>query len=966
MEGFGPFRERQCVDFDSLSDSGLFLIHGRTGAGKSTILDAIVYAVYGHVPRYASQPGQQVRSQHCGPRDPSLVEVEFTTGNQRYRVRRTPEYERPKARGDGTTLERPTAELARWDGHGWEGLASQVRDVGHHLHELVPFSAEQFLQVVLLAQGDFQRFLIASSKDRQSLLRTLFDSGRFEQYDAELQRRAGQLRERGRAATETAANAARALAEHVGQEAPGQRDRSEGERGAGSDADWAAEVVAALSAETVSAETAAAAAAEALEAARCELTRCEALLAGQRRRERLRTELVALDARRADVDAARERLQAAVAAAPVQPTHAEVLRARTRAAESTERLDKAVARHAEVLGCAPAERSEDVRDGLLAEVSRLEHGVAAERERDELAGALQRLTTELTGCARERAEAAAWLERAEEVLLTAPRHETAATAERLRQLADELAQAQRHQQALRRLRSAEEAALVRGEARTRASALLDGLRRRRLEEYAGALAAELSDGHPCSVCGSTEHPAPAVLPEEAVTPELLAAAEEDQEGAARRAATADEAVVAARVLVEESSGARAAGTLAALLDEARAQHEAALVEHRARADAASTAERLRPAAHRLGVREAVLQQQTGEVRERISALDAVLDRARGEADTVAERRDELLHRLEAVTEFLECLDVAERDGAALDQALRTRESALEHQGFGALEDCLAALLPADQLARLRTEVTAYDDARTSVVSALAAADLHDLPTETVDPAPARVRLEAADDEHRRAVAHLGAARQRERTALLLREQLDNAWARTSALAGEWELVQRLANSVHGEAPNTRRLRLENYVLAVQLEEIVRAANQRLAIMSTGRYELGVSDVAATRGNNSGLDVRVLDQHTGASRTAESLSGGERFLASLALALGLAEVVSSRAGGINLETLFIDEGFGALDAETLDLVMATLDELRANGRSVGVISHVEALKERIGAQVLVEAVPGGASVVRQCG
>jgi exonuclease SbcC len=177
-------------------------------------------------------------------------------------------------------------------------------------------------------------------------------------------------------------------------------------------------------------------------------------------------------------------------------------------------------------------------------------------------------------------------------------------------------------------------------------------------------------------------------------------------------------------------------------------------------------------------------------------------------------------------------------------------------------------------------------------------------------------------------------------------------------------VARLADTVAGRAPNTRRMALETFVLAAELEEIVDAANLRLDHMSAGRYRLQHTDALAARGAASGLGLEVMDAFTGQCRPPQSLSGGETFLASLALALGLAEVVTARAGGIRLDTLFIDEGFGSLDDETLDLAMRTLDELRQGGRTVGVISHVGSMKDQLPAQVRVTATPRGPSIIRQ--
>ncbi|WP_394289421.1 SbcC/MukB-like Walker B domain-containing protein, partial [Microbacterium sp.] len=216
-------------------------------------------------------------------------------------------------------------------------------------------------------------------------------------------------------------------------------------------------------------------------------------------------------------------------------------------------------------------------------------------------------------------------------------------------------------------------------------------------------------------------------------------------------------------------------------------------------------------------------------------------------------------------------------------------------------------------------------------------------------------------------AAIAAAADAVTAASALRDLAVRIDAATAAIAGATEeaaVVTRLADTVAGRAPNTYKMDLETFVLAAELEEIVAAANLRLAEMSSGRYTLHHTDARQARNAASGLGIEVRDAHTGRLRPPQSLSGGETFLASLALALGLAEVVTSRAGGIRLDTLFIDEGFGSLDPETLELAMRTLDELRAGGRIVGLISHVEAMKDQIPAQLVVTATPEGPSVISQ--
>ena len=243
-------------------------------------------------------------------------------------------------------------------------------------------------------------------------------------------------------------------------------------------------------------------------------------------------------------------------------------------------------------------------------------------------------------------------------------------------------------------------------------------------------------------------------------------------------------------------------------------------------------------------------------------------------------------------------------------------------------------------------------------------ELAGAPEEPVDTAASLLALQAADAARTTALRAEGDARTLVAGLRDLAMQIDQAYAGVAVRAEEAAAVARLADTVAGRAPNTMKMDLETFVLAAELEEIVTAANLRLSDMSSGRYRLQHTDARAARGAASGLGLEIMDAFTGQSRPAQSLSGGETFLASLALALGLAEVVTARAGGVRLDTLFVDEGFGSLDDETLDLAMRTLDELRQGGRTVGVISHVAAMKEQLPAQLAVEATPAGPSVIRQ--
>jgi exonuclease SbcC len=427
------------------------------------------------------------------------------------------------------------------------------------------------------------------------------------------------------------------------------------------------------------------------------------------------------------------------------------------------------------------------------------------------------------------------------------------------------------------------------------------------------------------VCGSTSHPAKAPASAEPVTEADIAAAEaalaEAEAQAARRSREAGDA----RAKLAELQGAAAGHT------EASAQ--AAQAEGTARLAAAKAA----------AARAAELRARRATLDTQLDGHDAELERLRTACDAANER-----------------LATAK---AELEQALKTVEGARGgHAGVAArLAAITAEVRAVRQVLRNRQE---HDTAVAAVEATLAEPAVRDAPAEAVQLDAAKERLDeasAARDAAREARATIAAHLE---TATRLLHEAQQAHERSGALAARFEVVQRLANTVHGQLPNTMAMRLESFVLAAELEEIVAAANERLRQMSGGRYLLEHSDERAARGAQSGLGLAILDQHTGMARPTQSLSGGETFLASLALALGLAEVVTGRAGGITLDTLFIDEGFGSLDSETLEIAMGTLDSLRAGGRTIGLISHVEAMKEQIPARLQVDVADGGWSLIRQ--
>jgi exonuclease SbcC len=457
---------------------------------------------------------------------------------------------------------------------------------------------------------------------------------------------------------------------------------------------------------------------------------------------------------------------------------------------------------------------------------------------------------------------------------------------------------------------------------------------------------------------------------------MLAAAEVERDAAARDERRAADAAKAARERHAEAA-ARAGGQgvevlrtqLAVATEEltdaerAVARRDALAARHAELAALDAEAE-----ASRTGLVELLIAART-----RIAALTATVDAARqavdaarGEHASVAERVTHVTALRDAARAAADARADAERAATRAAQARADADERIAASAFADAAEATAALMKPAARESLAERISAHDTqlAATRARVLELELDLAGAPAEPVDTGASRAALDAADAARTTA---LRAERDAYTVVERLRDlalQIDDAYAGVAARAADAAAVARLADTVAGRAPNTMKMDLETFVLAAELEEIVAAANLRLGDMSSGRYRLQHTDARAARGAASGLGLEIMDAFTGQARPAQSLSGGETFLASLALALGLAEVVTARAGGVRLDTLFVDEGFGSLDEETLDLAMRTLDELRQGGRMVGVISHVAAMKEQLPAQLAVEATPQGPSVIRQ--
>ncbi|MFF6950953.1 AAA family ATPase [Streptomyces iakyrus] len=989
LTAFGPFGGTQTVDFDELSSAGLFLLHGPTGAGKTSVLDAVCYALYGSVPgaRQGGGQGTTLRSDHAAPATRTEVTLDLTVAGRRLEVTRQPPWERPKKRGTGTTLDKAQTWLREYDATAgaWKDLSRSHQEIGEEITQLLGMSREQFCQVVLLPQGDFARFLRADAEARGKLLGRLFDTRRF----ADVEKR---LAERRRATeTQVRDGDAELLADaHRMQQAAGDTmelpELAPGEPGL-------AEAV--LSAAAVARSTAR----EQLTVAACTLTAAESAQAAAARALDDARELDRLQRRFAQ---ARERAASLEQGAEAY-REAQALMERARKAETVApALDLRESSEAEHRRAAAAEaRARALLPETFADAGAAGLASAARRAAEELGGLdsarraerrLAELLDERAGLDRQEhadadllQEAEAWLDGWEETRTAlqarvdsaqkdaalaeqlAERREPARQRLRAARLRDQLAQDT--DQAVERVRSAQEMAL-------RAKQHWLDLKEQRLNGIAAELAANLTDGEPCAVCGATEHPAPArkvaghvdrEAEEHALT--SYQRADEQRTEDERRLGVAREALAAASA----EAGDTPTGQLVEEVEELEERYTRA---RGAAAELHAAQECLRQAGHeherRLAARQEAAVRTASRVghRERLdrerAALEEELDRARGSLDSVAARAAQLERRTALLTDAADAARAADDSAQRLKDADARLADAAFRAGFETPQAAAAALLDRAAHRELQRRLDAWQHEEAAVRAVLAEADTAAAAREPrADPDAAQRTADEADRRLRAAASAHDAARRRCAELDRLSARAAASVRRLAPLREEYDRVARMAGLAAGtSADNERRMRLESYVLAARLEQVAAAATVRLRRMSSGRYTLVHSDDRTGRGR-SGLGLHVVDAWTGRERDTATLSGGETFFASLALALGLADVVTDEAGGVRLDTLFIDEGFGSLDDQTLDEVLDVLDSLRERDRSVGIVSHVPDLRRRIHAQL--EVVKGrSGSALRQRG
>lgn len=1073
FEAFMAYPKRQEINFDTLNNAGVFLLNGPTGAGKTTILDAICYALYGETSSdRESAKLHSTYAAHSGTKPRVLLDV--TLHGKRLRIDRTPAYNKPITRGarKGQMREESAkatlAELAPGadpaDEKAWTPISSSVAEVNRTIAERTHLTKEQFLKVVLLPQGQFAQFLKSKPKERKELLKKMFPVEHYEQLFAALTEEAKTAQQevaqdentqRGyleRARAEMLALQALLDAADLDAEEPAEEGNETSEQ---------------LTAESVTAETLDAWVAGGVERARetsarekqeqqrltDEADRYTRLLAERaqlqadwREYEQLCERRTRLTERADEHKAQREELAQARAAAPLHAQYAQV-HAESQALAARQQEQAACASALDENGNAllAALRDENIspevtfpEETTFAALASLEPA-DQENQLEALLDTLRALQKKDTQLTEEEAAAAALLKqahsleqdksRAEKTLsdLTAQAEQLAeelagySTADEERTLAAHLVtEAQQKHDAAQQMQQkvdAASAAVAAAEKKSKRTATAEqkaqekwqasarqalaateefkNLQVLRLTQASSLLARELKDGEPCAVCGSVEHPAPAQIAEgeQLIERADLDAAKEREDKAHQQARTHELAKDRATKAHQEASEALAAARTQ--YETLAAQGECDVEQTAAQLQQAQT--RLAQAQSRVTARDGVLvkveqlrgqQQKAQEALRTIEAAAVEAQTRHRDAAARCEAAAAELAPARAAVGFAQRVEAVEGYRAAHQRLARAvlllgqarerhalaaaqAERLLAESSFESAELVQAAVRTPERVDALEQAVAAYELEHARLLEGFG--------REAIVAVAARVAAgeQAPDDlqgvreqvEQLRAAAHRLTLREGERESVLrslqaLRGEYAAFRAQTAQRYDRAQMLANLAAAARGDTLGgyEHQVDLVSYVLGAEFERILRSASLHLDRMSEGRYGMVFSDHRA-KGSRSGggLNLEITDTWTGEPREASSLSGGESFLASLSLALGLAEVVQANNGGIELDTLFIDEGFGTLDAETLDMVMGTIESLRDSGRTIGLISHVEEMKNRIPAQIVVEKGQNGSSV-----
>ena len=976
MQAFGPYIDKSEIDFTLFGATGLYLITGNTGAGKTTIFDAITYALYGEMSG-DNREAKMMRSKYASPEADTFVELTFDCHGKKYTIRRNPEYERKKRRGEGTTVQAADVLLTMPDG------STHNKDVRQLIEqEIIMLNRDQFRQTVMIAQGDFLKLLYASSKERQPLLRTLFGTENYEQLSRKLADdnkslyiKREKLKESIRQYTEGIQCA----------EIPELADNIYANAQAAN-----TEVLAELIERLVSAGEAnkkelkkhSEETDRQYTAAVRELEHCENYL---RRLSEMRKRLVAaendtekhlaesrkLTAELEKTTGDKNQLEAEQSALADSPAALERFKNELEKAEEKQKKAAELAEQIKELE-RDSEQLEKLESELIkvsGDKTELEKQTGAENEK---AAALRKKAAGMDGCAAEK---------------VAAENKLAAAAERKAALEKLIAEYDECEDKQKKLETAQKKYLKAYEEHRKKANALECLEKLYMDAQAGILADKLSPGMPCPVCGSTEHPAPAVKAKNVPTENELEAAKAEAEHASELKTSANNAAAKLNGEAENSRkklNEAAAALLGSFGDDIKTcakiriaeciQEEAEINEQLKKAEAMMTerADALKSA--ELSEKKAVaLTAEIKKAEEQYSAL--IADKSKTEGQLIQLRK--LISAAMASYFGSDALEGAAEKAARLVRTASEETAAAQKK----VEEEQLRIKRAAEIASILNELSSrIENLKNQINELKAAAAASESLKKSCETDIEKLLSEPDFDgtessaEKKKAAAEKLAAEKAELDKRISdvssRITANRNAARSIAAQGnelrsvntQSQWLDELVRTASGNVGRQNKIPFETYVLLRNFEGMINRANHLLYEMTDGHYTLCSTSINDKR-KYVGLDLNVFDHWNGSERDVRTLSGGESFLAALSLALGLSEEVQVSSGGVRLDSMFVDEGFGSLDDSSLDLVMNALDRLSYGSRLVGIISHVDELKNRIDNKLEITKDPVRGSIAR---
>ena len=899
IAGFGPYAGVQELDFEKLGTSGLYLITGDTGAGKTTIFDAITFALFGEASGEFREPGM-LRSKYAKADAPTYVELTFVYGGKQYHIRRNPEYERAKVRGSGTTKQTAEAALTYPDGH----VVTRLKDVDQSVQEIIGLTRDQFSQVAMISQGDFRKLLQADTKDRQKIFRDIFGTGLFVTLQNRLKEQAGAVRDKKD-------QTYRSIQQYIS--------------GMVCNADSL------LSIDVKKAKAAELPVADVMElfenilkedrekeaAAELQLTETESEI------QKISTQLTQAEAYAATKEAlaqkelAEAEQEAALAAAEDAWNAAQdTIPEQEEIAKTINQIDWLLPSYSELESKITAQRNaeREITEAVNAQQQAQNKKVSLSNEIDTLKAEQKQLANIATEKEKLTAQWQQLSERHTGFLeLIIDLQTLSVQREDLSQLQDDYLQAN-----------------------ATASRLLqeyDRKNRAFLDEQAGIIASTLKEGMPCPVCGSASHPQPAALSKDAPTEAEVKKARKAYNDAQKKAANASTEAGKQQGIVTTTETALLK-TISMLLPGTELNDAAAKAKEQA---------------SQLSLQITELEAQIADAKAKIIRLDTL--------DTLIPQKENALQETEAMlTAAREQIAARTTNSEDLKQQIAALKEKLTFPDKASAEKemkCLQA-----KLRHLKNALTAAESTKNQGKENLAAirAAIEELrkqlDTGTEADIPALLAKKNELSGWKNSIhAELKTVHTRIKTNEDARTSIAKKQAELEDAESRYIWMKALSDTANGTLSGKEKIMLETYIQTTYFDRILSRANIRLQKMSGGQYDLKRRRTAANMRGQSGLELDIVDHINTTERSVNTLSGGEAFLASLALALGLSDEVQMSTG-IRLDTMFVDEGFGSLDSEALSKAYTTLAGLTEGNRLVGIISHVSELKERIDKQIVV--------------